>query len=171
MSGNYILWSSKWQPTVSRSIAKAKYRAVASTTIELTWIIYLYWEIGIPLAQPPQILSDNLSALHMTINPIFHAQPKHIELDYHFIREKVVDGALVTKFVLSPLQIARCFYLAFIKCHLPTWEGMLSMLIKITKRKVINGQINNGFISSHNLLKSKLFVKEYLQQNFKIECQ
>lgn len=48
---------------------------------------------------------------------------------------------------------------------------MLSKLIKITKRKVINSQINKGFITSHNLLKSKLFAKEYLEHNFKLECQ
>ena len=48
---------------------------------------------------------------------------------------------------------------------------MLSKLIKITKRKVINSQINKGFITSHNLLKSKLFVKEYLHRDFKLKCQ
>ncbi|KAH9648576.1 retrovirus-related pol polyprotein from transposon RE1 [Citrus sinensis] len=103
------------KPTVSRSSAEAEYRALASTAAELTWITYLYREIGIPLAQPPQLLSDNLSALHMTINPVFHARSKHIELDYHFIREKVVDGALVTKFVPSSLQIADVFTKALSK--------------------------------------------------------
>ncbi|KAH9689512.1 retrovirus-related pol polyprotein from transposon RE1 [Citrus sinensis] len=115
MGANCISWSSKRQPTVSRSSAEAEYRALASTAAELTWITYLYREIGIPLAQPPQLLSDNLSALHMTINPVFHARSKHIELDYHFIREKVADGALVTRFVPSSLQIADVFTKALSK--------------------------------------------------------
>ncbi|KAH9669465.1 retrovirus-related pol polyprotein from transposon RE1 [Citrus sinensis] len=115
MGANCISWSSKRQPTVSRSSAEAEYRALASTAAELTWITYLYREIGIPLAQPPQILSDNLSALYMTINPVFHARSKHIELDYHFIREKVADGALVTRFVPYSLQIADVFTKALSK--------------------------------------------------------
>ncbi|KAH9666463.1 hypothetical protein KPL70_020649 [Citrus sinensis] len=86
MGANCISWSSKRQPTVSRSSVEVEYRALASRAAELTWITYLYREIGIPLAQPPQLLSDHLSALHMTINPVFHARSKHIELDYHFTK-------------------------------------------------------------------------------------
>lgn len=46
-------------------------------------------EIGIPLLKAPQLFCYNMSPLHMFINPIFHVKTKHIEMDYHFIREKV----------------------------------------------------------------------------------
>ena len=52
-----------------------------------------------------------------------------------------------------------------------TLQERFIKLTKITKRKVINGQVNHGFITPHNLLKSKLFVKEYLQHDFTLECQ
>ncbi|GKV27558.1 hypothetical protein SLEP1_g36720 [Rubroshorea leprosula] len=106
LGANCISWSSKKQPTIARSSAEAEYRALASTTAEIVWITYLFRDIGISLPHPPQLFSDNLSALHMSINPVFHAQTKHIELDYHFVREKVALGTLITRYIPSIDQIA-----------------------------------------------------------------
>ena len=109
LGANCISWSSKRQPTVSRSSSKAKYQSLASGTTEITWLTFLLHDIGIPIHEPPQLLCDNLTALHITINPIFHARSKHIELDYHFVHEKVANGILVTCFIPSSLQIANLF--------------------------------------------------------------
>ena len=106
LGANCISWASKKQSTVARSIAEAEYRAMASTTAELVWLTYLLRDIGLPLPHPPQLFSDNMSALHMSINPFFHARTKHIELDYHFVREKVAIGTLITRFVPSLDQVA-----------------------------------------------------------------
>ncbi|RVW77775.1 Retrovirus-related Pol polyprotein from transposon RE2 [Vitis vinifera] len=109
LGANCISWSSKRQPTVSRSSAKAEYRSLASSAAEITWLTFLLRDIGIQLREPPQLLCDNLSALHMTVNPVFHARSKHIELDYHFVREKVARGVLITRFLPSSLQVADIF--------------------------------------------------------------
>ncbi|GKV27057.1 hypothetical protein SLEP1_g36265 [Rubroshorea leprosula] len=106
LGANCISWSSKKQPTVTRSTVEAEYQALASTTAKVTWITYLLRDIGISLPNPPQIFSDNISALHMSINPVFHARTKHIELDYHFVREKVALGTLVTRYIPSRDQVA-----------------------------------------------------------------
>lgn len=63
---------------------------------ELTWLTYLFRDIKIFFCQPPQLFCDNLSVLHLTINSVFHAQTKHIELDYYFVRKKISVGGLIT---------------------------------------------------------------------------
>lgn len=115
IGANCVSWASKKQPTVSRSSAEAEYRAMASTAAEITWLTYLFMDIGLFLLQPPRILCDNQSALHMSKNPVFHARSKHIELDYHFVREKVTAGQLSTHYVPSFKQIADVFTKALSK--------------------------------------------------------
>ncbi|KAK2986127.1 hypothetical protein RJ640_024676 [Escallonia rubra] len=109
LGGNCISWSAKKQPTVARSSAEAEYRALASTAAEITWLTFILRDIGFPVSQPPTIFCDNIAALHLTINPMFHARTKHIELDYHFVREKVALGSLTTRFVPSRHQVADIF--------------------------------------------------------------
>ena len=82
---------------------------MASTAAELTWLTYLLSDIGIPQDKPPGLIYDNMSALHMAKNPIHHARTKHIELDYHFVREKVTCGLLTTKYIPSLQQTADIF--------------------------------------------------------------
>ena len=106
---NIISWSSRKQPTVARSSAEAEYRSMASTAAELTWLTKLLRDIGVSFSKPPILHCDNLSALYMTTNPVFHNRTKHIELDYHFVREKVALGNLVTCFVDSASQLADIF--------------------------------------------------------------
>lgn len=66
-------------------------------------------DIGLHIAQPPTLFCDNISALHISINPVFYAKIEHIEIDYHFVREKVALGSLITKFVSSSQQVANIF--------------------------------------------------------------
>lgn len=61
------------------------------------------------LFKPPQLFCDNMSALHMSINHVFHAKTKYIELDYHFEHEKVALGSLITRCVLSQDQLTDIF--------------------------------------------------------------
>jgi hypothetical protein len=115
LGANCISWASKKQATVSRSSAEAEYRSMSTTTAEFTWLLYLLCDIGIHLPNPPVLFCDNTSALHMTVNPVFHARTKHIELDVRFVCEKVAAGALVTQFVPTHLQIADIFTKALSK--------------------------------------------------------
>ncbi|XP_060202698.1 uncharacterized mitochondrial protein AtMg00810-like [Lycium barbarum] len=106
LGANCISWASKKQSTVVRSSAEAEYRALASTVAEMTWITYILHDIGVYIRPVPILYCDNLSALYMTVNPVLHVRTKHVEMDYHFVREKVARGQLLTRFVTSKDQLA-----------------------------------------------------------------
>lgn len=117
LGSNCVSWSAKKQPTVSRSSAEAEYRALASTTAELTKVSFILRDIGIYQNRPQILFCDNISALHMTVNPVFHSRTKHIDIDYHFVREKVALGTLTTKFVPSSQQVADIFTKPLARSH------------------------------------------------------
>uniref|UniRef100_A0A2N9IH28 Reverse transcriptase Ty1/copia-type domain-containing protein n=1 Tax=Fagus sylvatica TaxID=28930 RepID=A0A2N9IH28_FAGSY len=95
--------------SVSRSSTESEYRALATTSAEVCWIRTLLKAIGIYLSQPPILWCDNVSALAIASNPVFHARTKHIEVDFHFIRERVLHKDLVVKFVSTTDQLADIF--------------------------------------------------------------
>lgn len=104
-----ISWCAKKQPTVSRSSTKAKYRALAMTMAELYWLHMLFQDLQLPLLSCPIIWCDNIGALTLAFNPVFHARTKHIEVDVHFIREKVANKDVSLKFISTIDQVADIF--------------------------------------------------------------
>ena len=109
LGSNPITWSAKKQLTVSRSSTEAKYRALASASVELCWLRTLIKDLGIFLSDPPILWFDNVSALAIASNLVFHACTKHIEVDFHFIRERVIRKDLQVKFVSTMDQLADIF--------------------------------------------------------------
>jgi hypothetical protein len=85
---NLISWYAKKQSVVFRSNTKAEYRALAITTAEVYWLRMLFCEIQFALNRAPTIWCDNVSALALASNPVYHACTKHIEIDYYLSRKK-----------------------------------------------------------------------------------
>ena len=56
-----------------------------------------------------KLICDNQVALYISSYPVFHERTKHIEVDCHFIREKIASGCISTSFVNSNDQIADIF--------------------------------------------------------------
>lgn len=142
-------WSAKKQNTVSRSSTEAEYQSLAQTAAELYWIRQLLCDLNIFLLNPPVLWCDNASALALAKNPMFHARSKHIEIDYHFVREKVIRGDLQVQYISSSSQHADLFtkslstavFLQFssklLKKSSSVWGGILSILLLIKLQLVI----------------------------------
>ncbi|KAD3642035.1 hypothetical protein E3N88_31259 [Mikania micrantha] len=109
LGGNLVSWSAKKQPTIARSSCESEYRAMANAAAEIIWITHLLQELHALPSTRPTLLCDNKSALFLSQNPVAHKRAKHIELDFHFIRELVSSGKLHTKFVPTKLQVADIF--------------------------------------------------------------
>ncbi len=109
LGNNPITWVSKKQHTVSRSSTEAEYRALASGAAELAWIRQVLCDLGIVLPHAPTMWCDNTSAIALASNPVFHSRTKHIEVDYHFVRERVVRGDLSLLFISTDDQLADLF--------------------------------------------------------------
>jgi histone deacetylase 1/2 len=103
---NLVSWSSRKQVTVSRSSTEAEYKAIANVTAEIIWIQSLLRELGVFLRDRPRLWCDNLGATYLTTNPMFHARTKHIEVDFHFVREQVTRKAMEVRFISSKDQVA-----------------------------------------------------------------
>ncbi|XP_019262826.1 PREDICTED: uncharacterized protein LOC109240615 [Nicotiana attenuata] len=106
LGDSIVSWKSKKQITVSRSSAEAKYRSMATTVAELVWIHGLLEELGVKVDLPMELHCDNKAALQIASNPMYHERTKHIEIDCHFIREKLQQGLIKTSHVSSRNQIA-----------------------------------------------------------------
>uniref|UniRef100_A0A1J3FNB4 Putative mitochondrial protein n=1 Tax=Noccaea caerulescens TaxID=107243 RepID=A0A1J3FNB4_NOCCA len=109
LGDNIISWSSKRQQTISRSSAEAEYRGVANAVAETVWVRNLLLEIHCPIKTATLVYCDNVSAVYLSTNPIQHQRTKHVEIDIHFVREKVALGQVRVLHVPSSQQYADIF--------------------------------------------------------------
>ena len=109
LGSNLVSWTARKQKTVSRSSTESEYKALADTVAELIWLKALLHELGILVPSPPTLWCDNIGATYLSANPVFHARTKHVEVDFHFVREQVAKGQLHVQFIVTDDQIADVF--------------------------------------------------------------
>ncbi|XP_071719245.1 uncharacterized mitochondrial protein AtMg00810-like [Rutidosis leptorrhynchoides] len=109
LGGNLVSWSAKRQPTVSRSSVEAEYRGIANVVSESCWLHNILLEIRCPISKATIVFCDNVSAIFLSGNPVKHQRTKHIEMDIHFVREKVARGQVRVLHVPTQFQIADIF--------------------------------------------------------------
>ena len=90
-----MTWRSKKQTVVARSSAEAEYRALAHGVCEFIWIRRVMEELKIRYEEPIHLYCDNKSTISIAHNPVHHDRTKHVEVDRHFIKEKL-DGGMIS---------------------------------------------------------------------------
>ncbi|GJR33320.1 retrovirus-related pol polyprotein from transposon RE1 [Tanacetum coccineum] len=101
-----ISWSLKKQTVVSRSSTEAEYRALADCTCEITWLKCLFKNLTLSVQGHICIYCDNSSTIALASNLIQHARTKHIEIDCHFMRDKIRSKQVLPLFISAKLQAA-----------------------------------------------------------------
>ena len=105
--GNTLIsWKSKKQVTISLSSAEAEYRSMRRLVAELSWLSRLLHELTITSITPIPVKCDNRAAIYIAKNPVFHERTKHIELDCHFVRHKLMEGLIRLSHVPIKHQLA-----------------------------------------------------------------
>ncbi|KAL0448174.1 UNVERIFIED_CONTAM: Retrovirus-related Pol polyprotein from transposon TNT 1-94 [Sesamum latifolium] len=90
-------------------MTEAENRAAAMVAQEITWLVQLLKKLHQPTEYGLPLYCDNLSAIRLVENPVFHVKTKHVEVHYHFIREKVLQEEIKLKYVGTERQVADLF--------------------------------------------------------------
>ncbi|RVX10878.1 Retrovirus-related Pol polyprotein from transposon TNT 1-94 [Vitis vinifera] len=104
--GNLVTWRSKKQSVVARSSVEAEYRALAQGICEGIWIKRVLSELGQTSSSPILMMYDNQAAISVAKNPVHHDRTKHVEIDRHFITEKVTSETVKLNYVPTKHQTA-----------------------------------------------------------------
>lgn len=91
LGDNCITWKSQLQPLVTLSSTEAEYVAITEAVKECIWLKEILKELDF-MHDTPIMFTDSQSALSLSKNPVYHERSKHIEVKYHFIREKLSQG-------------------------------------------------------------------------------
>ena len=91
---------------VARSSAEAKFRAMATGACELLWIKIILEDLKVQWSKPMKLYCDNKSSINIAHNPMQHDRTKNIEIDMHFIKEKLDGGLICTSYVPTGHQLA-----------------------------------------------------------------
>ncbi|GJU66384.1 hypothetical protein Tco_1252643 [Tanacetum coccineum] len=146
-NGNLVTWKSKKQKVISLSSAEAEFRGIAKGLAEALWIRKLGSEIGFPLKESIRIMSDNKAAIQILENPVQHDKTKHVEIDRHFIKEKLEAGIIKLPFVKSEDQLADILTKA-VGMNGRGWDGKGKVRNDIVKEVAIAILVSAGSSSS-----------------------
>jgi hypothetical protein len=105
LCGGAISWSSRLQPTVAVSTTEAEYMSAAYAIKEGLWLKILLSELDQDPGTIP-IHADSQSAIKLLKNPVFSMRSKHIDIIYHFARERVMRKDVTFKYVSTDKMVA-----------------------------------------------------------------
>lgn len=98
LASGMVCWASRAQKTVALSSTEAEYMALSDCCRQIMWIVNLFSELGWKMTQVP-IFADNTGSIFIGSNPVAERRTKHIDIRYHYVRERVEDKSVEIFFV------------------------------------------------------------------------
>ncbi|RVW74766.1 Retrovirus-related Pol polyprotein from transposon TNT 1-94 [Vitis vinifera] len=126
--GNLVTWRSKKQSVVARSSAEVEFRAMAQGICEGIWLNRLLEELRVPLKHPMVLYCDNQVAISIAKNPVHHDRTKHVEIDRHFIKEKIEEGVFKVSYTPKNCQTADILTKALARVNFEDLTEKLGMI-------------------------------------------
>jgi hypothetical protein len=111
LGSTMISWFSRKQTFVALSSAEAEYMAASTASCEAIWLRKLLAGLFDQELDPTVIYCDNQSCIKLSENPVFHDRSKHIEIRYHFIRDKIQKGAVKLQYIPIPMALMGCLHI------------------------------------------------------------
>jgi len=108
LASGIVSWQSHAQKTVALSSTEAEYMSLSDCSRQIVWIQSLLGELGFIHVRTP-IYGDNQGSMFIGSNPVQDRRTKHIDIRYHFIREKIVEGKVEVFFIEGDKNIADMF--------------------------------------------------------------
>ena len=129
LGNGVVSWSSKRQSCVALSTAEAEYIALASATQEAVWLLKLAEDMQIGSKEPMLIYEDNQSTIAMSKNPQFHGKSKHIDIKFHYVREKCSEIVIELTYCPTNHMVADIFTKGLCSDRFKRLRQMLGMCI------------------------------------------
>ena len=106
LAGGAITWKAKKQSTVAASSTEAEYMALLQAAKESIWIQRLLSELSRTAENARVIYDDSQGAIALAHNPEHHARTKHIDIQYHFVRDCVETGKISLEYCPTAEMVA-----------------------------------------------------------------
>jgi ribonuclease HI len=107
LNGAAVSWASKLQPTVTLSTTEAEYMAAACAVKEALWLAKLLATFGLHV-RPISIWCDSQSAMHLIKNAVISQRSKHIDVQHHFLKERVARKEVLFDYCSTNANVADC---------------------------------------------------------------
>ena len=131
---------------------------MASVACEVTRVLQILKDLTVNHTKPVMLFCDNQATLHIAANPVFHERTKHIEVDCHLVRDKIMEGVIKTFHVATNSQVADIFTKALGFSAFTRLSGKLG-LKDIFVPRIVKAQITDQVLVQKGQV-SKLEVRD-----------
>jgi len=128
LGGALVSWASKKQSTIALSSTKAKYMACTHATKEVLSLRRLLGEVGYMQKNATLILNDSQGSLALLKSPVHHLRTKHIDVQFHFVREHIASNEVLFDYCSTKEMAANIFTMVVPRDQFETCRSKLGLV-------------------------------------------